>query len=169
MRTALISLSGRPLLPSEPGCQGFPDPRHQEPAQPFRGLAFGQRSVAAGHTPDRRAVRQLVAEPALESEFNPPEALMSSMMSYMPVVWIVWAAVITFLLVLLVYRSNLTRYEEDQIFLDDSGSHQKKEQEDLLAKVNKIQPLIRIVTGATCVLTVCILGVYVWDALQHLM
>ena len=40
---------------------------------------------------------------------------MSSVMSFMPVVWIVWAAVITFLLILLVYRSNLTRYEEDQI------------------------------------------------------
>ena len=94
---------------------------------------------------------------------------MSSVMSYMPVVWIVWAAVITFLLVLLVYRSNLTRYEEDQMFLDECANHQKKEQEELMAKVDKIQPVIRIVTGATCVLTVCILGVYIWDALQHLM
>jgi hypothetical protein len=94
---------------------------------------------------------------------------MSSIMSFMPVVWIVWAVIITFLLVLLVYRSNLTRYEEDQIFLDDSGSHQQKEQQDLLVKVNKIQPWIRVVTGVTCLLTVCILGVYVWDALQHLM
>ena len=48
---------------------------------------------------------------------------MSSVMSFMPVVWIVWAAVITFLLVLLVYRSNLTSYEEDQIFLDDAANH----------------------------------------------
>jgi len=94
---------------------------------------------------------------------------MSSIMSFMPVVWIVWAAVITILLVLLVYRSNLTRYEEDQIFLDEAASHQKKEQEDLMVRVNKIQPFIRVVTGATCLLTVGILGVYVWDALQHLM
>jgi hypothetical protein len=94
---------------------------------------------------------------------------MSSVMSYMPIVWIVWAGVITFLLILLVYRSNLTRYEEDQIFLDDAGSHLKKEQEELLVKVNRIQPWIRIVSGATGVLTVAILGVYVWDALQHLM
>jgi len=94
---------------------------------------------------------------------------MSTLMGYMPVVWVVWAGIITLLLILLVYRSNLTRYEEDQIFLDDSGNHQKKEQEELLVKVGKIQPLIRIVTGATCVLTVGILGVYVWDALQHLM
>ncbi|HEX4004968.1 MAG TPA: hypothetical protein VHX60_02215 [Acidobacteriaceae bacterium] len=94
---------------------------------------------------------------------------MSPLMNYMPVIWIVWAAIITFLLVLLVYRSNLTRYEEDQIFLDESGNHQKKEQEEILVKVNKIQPLIRIVTGVTCLLTVGIIGVYVWDAVQHLM
>lgn len=94
---------------------------------------------------------------------------MSQLMSFMPVVWIVWASIITILLVLLVYRSNLTRYEEDQIFLDESASHQKKEQEDILVKVNKIQPAIRIVTGVTCFLTVGIIGVYVWDALQHLM
>lgn len=94
---------------------------------------------------------------------------MSSLMSYMPIIWIVWAGVITFLLILLVYRSNLTRYEEDQIFLDDAANHQKKQQEDLLVKVNKIQPWIRIVSGATGVLTVAIIGVYVWDALQHLM
>jgi len=94
---------------------------------------------------------------------------MSPLMNYMPVVWIVWAAIITILLVLLVYRSNLTRYEEDQIFLDDSGNHQKKEQEDILVKVNRIQPLIRLVTGVTCLLTVGIIGVYVWDAVQHLM
>jgi ABC-type uncharacterized transport system fused permease/ATPase subunit len=94
---------------------------------------------------------------------------MTSIMSFMPVVWIAWAVIITFLLVLLVYRSNLTRYEEDQIFLDESANHQKKEQEEILVKVNRIQPWIRIVTGATCALTVGILGVYVWDALQHLM
>lgn len=94
---------------------------------------------------------------------------MTTIMGYMPVVWIVWAGVITFLLILLVYRSNLTRYEEDQIFLDDSGSHQKKEQEDLMVRVNKVQPLIRLVGGVTGILTVAILGVYVWDALQHLM
>lgn len=94
---------------------------------------------------------------------------MSSVMSYMPVVWIVWACIITCLLILLMYRSNLTRNEEDQIFLDDAGSHLQHEQEEILVKVNKIQPFIRVVTGATCILTVGIIGIYVWDAVQHLM
>ncbi|MGA7524184.1 MAG: hypothetical protein WBW84_17155 [Acidobacteriaceae bacterium] len=94
---------------------------------------------------------------------------MATIMGFMPVVWIVWAGVITCLLILLVYRSNITRYEEDQIFLDESGSHQKKEQDDLRIREKKIQPLIHVVAGVTCALTVGILGVYVWDAVQHLM
>lgn len=94
---------------------------------------------------------------------------MSSLMSYMPVVWIVWACIGLCLLILLLYRSNLTRYEEDQIFLDDAADHQKKLQEEILVKVNKVQPLIRVVSGATWALTVGIIGVYVWNAISNLM
>ena len=49
-------------------------------------------------------------------------------MGYMPVLWIVWAGVAVILLILLGYRGTLTRYEEDQIFLDDAGNHQAQEQ-----------------------------------------
>lgn len=90
-------------------------------------------------------------------------------MSIMPVLWIVWAGVTAILLVLLAYRGTITRYEEDQLFLDNAGQHQEKEQTEIVAKVKKIQPFVRIATGATCVLSACILGVYVWDAVQHLM
>jgi len=48
-------------------------------------------------------------------------------MSFMPVLWIVWAGVTAILLALLAYRGTLTRYEEDQLFLDDSGNHQAQE------------------------------------------
>lgn len=167
-------MTERPLLPSEPGGTGFSGPeRHLEPARPLRRLER-IRLVARlqpVRTPRPDAPQAILRRASLPKQRNlaVPGSLMSQLMSFMPVVWIVWASIITILLVLLVYRSNLTRYEEDQIFLDDSGSHQKKEQEDILVKVNKIQPAIRIVTGVTCALTVGIIGVYVWDALQHLM
>jgi hypothetical protein len=90
-------------------------------------------------------------------------------MSIMPVLWIVWAGVTAILLVLLAYRGTITRYEEDQIFLDSAGDHQQKQQTEILAKVGKIQPFVRVATGATCVLSACILGIYVWDAVKHLM
>lgn len=89
-------------------------------------------------------------------------------MSAMPVLWIVWAGVAVILLILLGYRGTLTRYEEDQLFLDDAGNHQAQEQNVLLSKVQKITPYVRLAIGATCVLSACIIGIYVWDAIQHL-
>ena len=45
--------------------------------------------------------------------------------------------------------------------------YQHKENDLLLRKVAKLQPLVRIFTGATCVLTATILGLYVWDAIRQ--
>lgn len=89
-------------------------------------------------------------------------------MSAMPVLWIVWAGITAVMLVLLGYRGTLTRYEEDQLFLDDAESHQQNEQSAILAKVAKIQPYIRLSIGATCLMSACIIGFYVWDAIRHL-
>ncbi len=89
-------------------------------------------------------------------------------MSAMPVLWIVWAGVAAILLILLGYRGTLTRYEEDQIFLDDAEDHQKTEQNTILLKVQKITPYIRIAITATCVMSAWIIGMYVWDAIRHL-
>jgi hypothetical protein len=90
------------------------------------------------------------------------------MQSYMPVLWIVWAVVTACLLILLAYRGTLTRYEEDQLFLNPAEDHQKLEQVAILQRIEKIQPLVRISIGAACVMSACILGVYVWDAIRKL-
>jgi hypothetical protein len=84
------------------------------------------------------------------------------------VLWIVWAGVCAIMLILLGYRGTLTRYEEDQIFLDDAGNHQQQEQNAILMKVQKITPYVRASITATCVLSACIIGFYVWDAVKHL-
>jgi hypothetical protein len=89
-------------------------------------------------------------------------------MSAMPVLWIVWAGVAAIMLILLGYRGTLTRYEEDQIFLADAANHQQQEQNAILTKVHKIQPYVRLAIGATCIVSACIIGIYVWDAIQHL-
>ena len=88
-------------------------------------------------------------------------------MSIMLILWIVWAVVLVALLALLAYRGTITRYEEDQLFLDPAASHQQQEQTQIVQKVNKIQPLVRIMTGATCVLSATIIGIYVWDAISQ--
>ncbi len=47
-------------------------------------------------------------------------------MHYLTIVFIVWAVAATVLLALLAYRSTLTRYEEDCLFLDDCNGHQQR-------------------------------------------
>lgn len=89
-------------------------------------------------------------------------------MGLMPVLWIVWAGVATILVALLVYRGTLTRYEEDQILLDASAETHQHQQDEIQTRVHKVQPFVNVATGVTCLLGASIVGVYVWDAIQHL-
>src|SRR5690348_7144205 len=61
-----------------------------------------------------------------------------------PMLLIVWAILTTILIILLIYRSTLTMREDDQLFLDDSGSHMEQEQKELLTKVNKLTPIVNV-------------------------
>lgn len=88
-------------------------------------------------------------------------------MSYVIVVWIVWAALGLILLGLIMYRGNITRYEEDQLFLDDASEMQHREQELLLKKVKRIEPVIRIFGGAEGVVTLGIVAFYLMDAFRQ--
>src|SRR5213594_5206071 len=52
---------------------------------------------------------------------------------------IAWGIVTGIFLILLFYRSALTRQEDDQLFIDDTASSRATEQSQLIAKVNKIK------------------------------
>jgi hypothetical protein len=81
--------------------------------------------------------------------------------------WSVWGVLVVILAALYVYRSRLERDEEDQIFLDDSFSHEQAEQAAILAKVNKIQPVLRISSIAAGVATLFVIGYYVLDIINQ--
>ena len=48
---------------------------------------------------------------------------------------------------LYLYRSSLTSDEDDQIYLDDAFEHEKAAQEAIVAKVNKIEPMVKPASG----------------------
>jgi hypothetical protein len=87
-------------------------------------------------------------------------------MPVMPTLWIIWAAFAVCLLALLLYRGTITRYEDDQLFLDDNCDRQHKENDAIISKLNKLQPFLRVCTGVTSVLTATIIGLYAWDAIR---
>lgn len=90
-------------------------------------------------------------------------------MGAMPILWIVWGGVAVILLILLGYRGTLTRYEEDQIFLDDAGHLQAEQQHEILAKVHRIDPYVRGAIAAVSLVSAGIIGLYIWDAVKHLL
>ena len=70
---------------------------------------------------------------------------------------IAWGIVTGIFLILLFYRSTLTRQEDDQLFIDESSSSKATEQQQLIAKVNKISPLVKMV-GATSGLMILVIA-----------
>jgi hypothetical protein len=81
---------------------------------------------------------------------------------------IVWAVAAACLLALLAYRGQLTRYEEDQLFLSDNNLHEQHQQEEIVRKVNKLAPLVRVIGGVCGLLTMGVVGSYMWEAWTHI-
>jgi hypothetical protein len=61
------------------------------------------------------------------------------------------------------YRSRLTRDEEDQIFLDDSFSHERNAQAAIAEKVHKIEPVVKASIWLAGVATVLVVAYYIYD------
>jgi hypothetical protein len=90
-------------------------------------------------------------------------------MNVLPVLWVAWGAVAAVLLVLLGYRGTLTRYEEDQIFLNEAVSMEAQQQTDIQRKLLKIRPFLVVMVWMIGLLTAGILGMYIRDAVAHLL
>jgi len=89
-------------------------------------------------------------------------------MTFMPVMWTVWGVVVAMAAVLHVYRGSLMRDEEDQIFLDDSFDHEKLAQAAIVAKVNKVEPFLKVAYWLVAAMTVVVVVYYIRDILVHL-
>ena len=89
-------------------------------------------------------------------------------MSVNPVLLTIWAVLATCFLALLVYRGQLTRYEDDQLFLDENIStvHERNLQKNIVRKVRKIEPVVRVIGSAAGLATAFAVGLYVWNAYQ---
>ena len=75
---------------------------------------------------------------------------------------IVWGGLTVLLILLLIYRGTLHMHEDDQLFLDESESHMAKEQQELIGRMNKIQPWVWILGSSSAVLIVVIAGMFVY-------
>jgi hypothetical protein len=86
------------------------------------------------------------------------------MMNALPALIVTWAVFTGLFLALLAYNATLTRYEENQLFLDDISAGEKEQQSTIVRKIHRMTPYIRTLGSLSGVMTVVIIGIVTWDA-----
>jgi hypothetical protein len=88
-------------------------------------------------------------------------------MAIVPVMWAAWGLSVLMMLGVRVYAARLARNEEDQLFLADSSSHAKTEQDAIAVKVGKIEPVKRMMWVLVGVMTLLVLVYYIFDMIKQ--
>ena len=81
---------------------------------------------------------------------------------------IVWGVLTAALIVVLIYRGTLTMHEDDQLFLSESESHVAREQMEIMAKVNKLGPFVKVLGTLSAVLILTIAGIAVYQQMTQM-
>ena len=88
-------------------------------------------------------------------------------MGLLPVMWVLWGVSLVLTAGVSLYAARLGRNEESQIFLADSSSHEKSEQEEIVVRMGRIQPLKRSVLALAGLMTLLILAYYILDVFRQ--
>jgi len=83
------------------------------------------------------------------------------------VLLILWGGVTAFLVLLFIRRSVLSMKEEDQLFLDKAEDHIRKEQVEIVARIEKLDKWVWTVGILSAVLLLVLAGVWVYHGLTR--
>ncbi len=89
-------------------------------------------------------------------------------MSMLTGLLVIWGVVTTVLIVLLIYRSTVSMHEDDQLFLDDSGSQLREDQQLVMSRLNRLQMPLRVMGAASGFLILVIFGLWIWQGLNQM-
>jgi hypothetical protein len=85
------------------------------------------------------------------------------MTGFVPVMWAAWAVLVAITLGLKIYTGRLTRDEDDQLVLDPAFDRVRDEQAAIVAKVNKVEPVTRVMMWLVVAMTIVVIGYYIMD------
>jgi hypothetical protein len=80
---------------------------------------------------------------------------------------ILWGGFTLVLILLLIYRGTLTMHEDDQLFLDSAEDHMQKEQQELIQKMDRLTPWVRICGAGSFLLILVIAGTWFYNNLTR--
>lgn len=79
---------------------------------------------------------------------------------------IVWGVLTAALIAVLIYRGTLTMREDDQLFLGESEAHMQREQLEIMQKVNRLGPFVKVLGTASGLMIIGIVSLAVYQAMQ---
>ena len=80
---------------------------------------------------------------------------------------IAWGGVTVVLIVMFIRRSVLSMKEEDQLFLDKAEDHMRREQVEIVAKIEKLDKWVWTVGIVSAILLLAAAGFWVYDGLTR--
>jgi len=89
-------------------------------------------------------------------------------MNAIPILIVVWAIATGLFLAVLAYNATITRYEEDQLFLNDINKNEQEAQQSILRKVHLTLPTLRVLGSLSGLLALVIIVIYTVDCWQKL-
>lgn len=87
-------------------------------------------------------------------------------MSPMFMLLVAWGILTAILIVLMIYKSTLTMHEDDSIFLNETESQMQKDQTEVLAKMRKIAPIVKVLGALSGVMILVIAGLFIYQGLN---
>jgi hypothetical protein len=82
------------------------------------------------------------------------------------VLMISWGVLVVITGVLILYRARLQSNEMDLVSLDDTFAKERAENEAIAAKVNKIQPAIRVLSWLLAAATLIVVAYWIWNMVE---
>jgi len=86
-------------------------------------------------------------------------------MSPISALLVAWGILTAVLIILLIYRSTLTMHEDDSIMLNETESQMQKDQAEVLAKMRKITPIVKVLGALSGVMILVIAGLFIYQGL----
>jgi hypothetical protein len=79
---------------------------------------------------------------------------------------VAWGILTGVLIILLIYRSTLTMHEDDSIFLHETESQMHKDQVEVLAKMRRIAPILKVLGALSGAMILVIAGLFIYQGLN---
>ena len=87
-------------------------------------------------------------------------------MSPMFMLLVAWGILTGILIILLIYRSTLTMHENDSIDLHETESQMHKDQMEVLVKMRKITPIVKVLGTLSGIMILVIAGLFIYQGLN---